>query len=151
MRTLALAGKVRLLAVLALASLATVGAGGYLASTRLVSVIDEYADVDVPALRGLSQLSIAVGRATGGASALENGSLDADIHRASVVLVEEQMREAAEAARALEVHRTVGAGEASSMVDPLLAAWTTDLRPCSTSPGSAPPRRADSPSKRPSR
>ncbi|HEY7726214.1 MAG TPA: methyl-accepting chemotaxis protein [Anaeromyxobacteraceae bacterium] len=128
MKTMTLAGKVRLLAVLALASLATVGAGGHVASTALVNVIDEYADVDVPVLRGLSELSIAVGRATGGASALENGSLEADVHRASTSLVEAQVREAAEAARGLEAHRGGGAVRARAKVGPLLAAWTADLR-----------------------
>ncbi|BDG01470.1 methyl-accepting chemotaxis protein [Anaeromyxobacter oryzae] len=123
---LRLGGKVVTILVLALAFVALVGATGLVALASVSKVVDDYGQAKVPQLQALGRLATAVARASAAASAIENGTLDADVHRASLALVARQEREAAEAARAYEA--VPRAGDASgAAVAPALDAWSKDL------------------------
>ncbi len=97
-----LAGKVRMLVAVALAFLALVAVAGWYATGSLAAVVGSYDASEVPALQALARLGTAVGRVAGAAAALENGSLEAEVHAAALLQVEKHAAEAAEAARALE-------------------------------------------------
>jgi len=128
MPKMTLAGKVQALVAAALAFLAVVAAAGLYASNRLVAVVEEYDASAVPALQALSRLGTAVGRVAGAASALENGSLDPEVHRAALEQVQKHTAEAGEAAKALAAVRIEGTRAAWKRAQPVLEAWRGDLQ-----------------------
>ncbi len=82
-----LGGKVLGILALALAFIAVVGGTGIAALASTSDVIADYGEAKLPQLQALGRLATAVGRATGAASAIENGGLDADVHRTSLSVV----------------------------------------------------------------
>jgi len=129
MGKMTLAGKVQVLAAAALAFLAVVALAGLYAANRLAGVVERYDGSAVPALEALTRLGAAVGRVAGAAAALENGSLDAEVHRAALGQVEKHVAEAAEASRALEAVRNIeGTLRAWAKARPVLEAWRGDLQ-----------------------
>jgi methyl-accepting chemotaxis protein len=123
---LRLSAKLLGLLLLGVAFVGAVGATGLVAASSLSAIIDAYADGNVPQLEALSRLSIAIGRATGAATAVENGTLEAEVHRAALALVAEQAAEASDAARALEATRRAS-GVGGTEIATALAAWSRDL------------------------
>jgi methyl-accepting chemotaxis protein len=119
--TLTLRAKLLALLALGLCLVAFVGAIGLLAASSMASVAADYGDAKVPRLVALARLATAVGRATGAASALENGTLDPAVHEAALTLVAEQVREASDARAAL------GGGDLDRRLAPPLEAWRADL------------------------
>jgi len=125
---LTLARKVQLLLVLAIAFVAVVGTAGLLSTRYLGNLIDAYQDESVPSLEALADLATAVGRAAGGASAVENGSLEAEVHRKAIELVASQVQVVEKAAKAFEARKHEGDMAAAwSQLQAPLAAWRTDL------------------------
>ena len=121
---LKLSAKVLALLLMALAFTAIVGAAGLYAASIMSDVIDDYGGAKVPQLQALGRLSTAIGRATGAASALENGTLEADVHGAALVLLEAQGREVAEAARVYgALPRGAAASSAWERATPIIGAW----------------------------
>ena len=125
---LTLARKVQLLLVLAIAFVAVVGTAGLVSSRYLGGLIDAYQGQSVPSLEALADLSTAVGRAAGAASAVENGSLEAEVHRKAIELVASQVRVVEEAAKSFEARRHEGdVAAAWSQLQGPLTAWRKDL------------------------
>ena len=123
-----LGGKVLGILALALAFVAVVGATGIAALASTSDVIADYGRAKLPQLQALGRLATAVGRATSAASAIENGGLDDEVHRASLSLVGAQEHEASEAAKAFEaVRRGDEDAAASTRIAPALAAWSRDI------------------------
>jgi methyl-accepting chemotaxis protein len=124
-----LSAKILGLLLLALGFVALVGGAGLLATSTLGAVVDDYATAKVPQVAALSRLATALGRATGAASAVENGSLEPELHQAALVLVAEQMREAAGAAAAYEAARRAGeaGGSRPDELAPQVEAWSRNL------------------------
>ncbi|HEX7624319.1 MAG TPA: hypothetical protein VF400_12160, partial [Anaeromyxobacteraceae bacterium] len=121
--------KVQLLSVLALTFLAIVGGAGYLGSSRLAGVIEQYDADEVPAFQALSRIATAVGRASGAASAVENGSLGEEVHQKSVEMIGTQVKAASEAAHTLEgIKGVAGLAELSVKSKPIFDAWSEDLK-----------------------
>ncbi|HEY6006145.1 MAG TPA: methyl-accepting chemotaxis protein, partial [Anaeromyxobacter sp.] len=119
----------KLLGLLLFAALfvAAVGGAGLLAMSSLTSMIDVYSGATVPQLQELGRLSTAAGRAVSAASAIENGTLDAEVHRSALELMEAVASEAADAARQFDA--TMREGEASAHpVGPMLEAWRKDMQ-----------------------
>ncbi len=122
-----LGGKVVALLVVGLAFIAAVGAAGLFATRSMAHVIDDYGDAKVPQLQALGRLAAAAGRASGAASAVENGGLAAAHHAAALDLLKAQEIEASEAARAYEGALRGGAVGGWSGIAPALAAWRNDM------------------------
>jgi hypothetical protein len=123
-----IARKVKLLVLLAVVFLVAVGGAGYVATLRVAGLVDEYDQSAVPALQALSRIATAVGRATGAASALENGTLAVDVHARAAEVTASQRKAATEAVQALERVRDMpGVFAAATRARPLLAAWGDDL------------------------
>ena len=110
------------LLLLGLAFVGFVGAIGLLATSSMAAVAADYGDAKVPRLVALLHLATSVGRATGAASAVENGSLDPELHVAALATVAEQVREAAAAGTAL----TATEGKGAALIGAPLAAWRAD-------------------------
>ena len=128
MKTLTTGRKVQLLSALALAFLAVVGGAGYLGSSRLASLIEDYDASAVPAFQALSRIATAVGRASGAASAVENGSLGEEVHQQSLEMIDTQVQAAAEATRALERIKDVdGIADLRAQSKPIFDSWSEDL------------------------
>jgi methyl-accepting chemotaxis protein len=123
---LRLGGKVVTILVLALAFVALVGATGLLGLASVSEVLDDYGRAKVPQLQALGRLATAVARASAAASAVENGTLEAEVHQASLALVVRQEREAADAARAYGAVPGAAAA-AGAEVAPALETWSRDL------------------------
>jgi methyl-accepting chemotaxis protein len=129
MRTMTVGRKVVLLAALALAFLAVVGGAGYVGASRLAGVIEQYDASEVPTFQALSRIATAVGRATGAASALENGALDDETHQKSLEMINSQVLAAAEAAHTLfEMKDVAGMAEMNAKATPIFGAWGEDLK-----------------------
>jgi len=125
---LTLARKVQLLLVLALVFVAVVGTAGLASSSVLADIIDDYQTQSLPSLEALTRLSTAVGRTAGGASAVENGGLEAEVHRAALELIQAQVREVDEAVKAFEAIRHEGeVATAWGQLTAPLASWRKDL------------------------
>jgi methyl-accepting chemotaxis protein len=124
--SMALTLRARLLAllILGLAFLAFVGAIGLVAASSMARVAADYGDAKVPRLVALSRLATAVGRASGAASALENGTLDGVVHAAALATVAGQVREAADAGGALA--QADGGDAAAARIARALEAWRAD-------------------------
>jgi methyl-accepting chemotaxis protein len=134
--TLRLSAKLVGLLLLGVAFVALVGAVGLAATSSMGRVVSDYASGRVPQLVALSRLATAVGRATGAASAVENGTLDPEVHRAALALVSDQVREASDAARRYaEARRGDDDGAAWGEVVRALAAWEKDLGRLSSAAG----------------
>jgi methyl-accepting chemotaxis protein len=119
-----LTGKIVALLVFALAFVALVGMAGLLATRSMAGVADDYGSRKVPQLQALGRLAAEAGQAGGAASALENGSLDASLHRPAFELLAAAKAEALEAARAYEA--ALGAGKAGG-VAAAVEAWSKEL------------------------
>jgi len=129
MGTMTVGRKVLLLTALALAFLVVVGGAGYLGSSRLAEVIEQYDASEVPTFQALSRMATAVGRATGAASAVENGALDAEVHRKSLEMIDSQVLAAGEAAHTLlETKAVAGMAEMNAKAKPTFDAWGEDLK-----------------------
>ena len=144
--TLRLSAKLVGLLLLGVAFVALVGAVGLAATSSMGHVVSDYASGRVPQLVALSRLATAVGRATGAASAIENGTLDPEVHRAALTLVSDQVREANDAARTYADRRRAGDdGTAWDELARALVAWEQDLGQLSSgtprAPGGSPRRR----------
>jgi len=127
-RDLTLSVRVKLLLGSAVCFVALVAAAGLLASSWLSDLAEAYGAEKVPSLQVLSRLATAVGRATGAASAMENGSLDAEIHRAAIGLAEQQVKEVESAARVLEAQgRDPDVARAWEQAKPVVEAWRRDM------------------------
>jgi methyl-accepting chemotaxis protein len=124
---LRLSAKLLGLLLLGLAFAGLVGVAALFATSSMAEVIDDYAGSKVPELEALSRLATAVGRANGAASAVENGTLEPDVHQAALALLAAQVREATEAARAGDALRRDGADDAWTKVGPAVEAWKKDL------------------------
>jgi methyl-accepting chemotaxis protein len=120
--TLTLRAKILALLVLGLCLVAFVGAIGLVAASSMASVVGDYGNAKVPRLVALSRLATAVGRATGAASALENGTLDAAVHAEALTVVAAQVREASEARGAF-----ARGDDLDARLGPPLEAWRADL------------------------
>jgi methyl-accepting chemotaxis protein len=126
-------GRLVALLVLALAIVATVGASGLLAIRSLAGVIDDYGAAKVPQLQALGQLATSAGRATGAASAVENGSLAPAEHTAALTALRAHLKDAGEAAQAYEAALRGGpAAEVWRRIQPVLAEWRTDMEGLAT-------------------
>jgi methyl-accepting chemotaxis protein len=120
--TLSLRAKLFALLALGLCLAAFVGAIGLVAASSMASVAGDYGNVKVPRLVALSRLATAVGRATGAASAIENGTLDPAVHAAALTVVAEQVTEAAAARSAF-----ARGDDLDARLGPPLDAWRSDL------------------------
>jgi methyl-accepting chemotaxis protein len=110
----------------AAAFIAAVGAAGLLAMSSLTSVVDGYAGTMVPQLQELGRLATAAGRAVSAASAIENGTLDADVHGFALEVLESVLADAREAARQFD--GTMREGDSSAHpVGALLETWKKDV------------------------
>jgi methyl-accepting chemotaxis protein len=128
MRNLTLGTRVQLLALLALTFLAIVAGSGFVASSWLSSLVEDYGRAKVPSLQALGRIATAVGRATGAASALENGSLAPEVHAQALALAEAQVKEADESARVLQTSiQDARILEAWEPAKPVQAAWKDEL------------------------
>ena len=96
------------------------------AMSSLTSVVDGYAGAMVPQLQELGRLATAAGRAVSAASAIENGTLDADVHRAALEVLDSVLADARDAARQFDVTMKEGEGFAHP-VGALLDAWKKDV------------------------
>jgi methyl-accepting chemotaxis protein len=97
-----LGGRLVGLLLVGLAFIGAVGAAGLVVTRSMGDVIDQYADGTVPQLQALGRLASAAGRASGAASAVENGALEAEVHRAALDVLSAQLGDMREAARAQE-------------------------------------------------
>ncbi|WP_242334845.1 MULTISPECIES: methyl-accepting chemotaxis protein [Anaeromyxobacter] len=121
---LRLSGKVLGLLVVAVIFVALVGGAGLVATASMAGVVGDYAGAKVPQLVAVSRLATAVGRATGAASAVENGTLEPEVHEAALALIAGQLREAVDAERAFE---RGGRDAGASQIAPALDRWKQDL------------------------
>jgi methyl-accepting chemotaxis protein len=123
---LRLSGKVLGLLVVAVIFVALVGGAGLVATASMGRVVGDYARAKVPQLVAVSRLATAVGRATGAASAVENGTLEPEVHEAALALIASQLREAVDAERAFE-GASRGPDAGASQLAPALDRWKQDL------------------------
>jgi methyl-accepting chemotaxis protein len=131
---LRLGGKVISILVFALVFVALVGASGLFAIGSMSAVVGDYGRAKVPQLQALGRLATAVARASGAASAIENGTLDADVHRTALALVARQEKEADQAARAYEAVTRADEGK-GARIAPSLEAWSKDLEALAAAAG----------------
>lgn len=97
--------KFQVLLTIALGFLIVVGATVLYGVSSLSSHVDEYSKEAVPSLEALSGLATAVGIASGGASAVENGALAEEAHQAGLAHVTAQLAQAEADAAAFEKRR----------------------------------------------
>ena len=125
---LRLSGKVLGLLIAGLTFVALVGGAGLHATSSMAGVVADYAQAKVPHLVAVSRLATAVGRASGAASAVENGTLEPAVHEVALALIGAQVAEAVDATRKLEASsRGTDAAVAGSEIPHALALWRQDL------------------------
>jgi methyl-accepting chemotaxis protein len=120
--------KFQVLLAIALGFVIGVGATALHGVSSLSSRVEDYAKEAVPSLEALAGLATAVGIASGGASAVENGSLPEEAHRAGLTLIAAQLAQAEANAAAFEARRHAPQIQAAwSAVKPALASFTREL------------------------
>jgi methyl-accepting chemotaxis protein len=128
MYKLTLGGKV--LAVVAVALLLVVGVAttGFVALSSLSGLVDRYGAGEVPTLIALNRLATAIGRATGAASAVENGTLESNVHESALALMAEQERAAEKTAEAFMANAQGGGDLAArNRLATAVATWRSDM------------------------
>ncbi len=125
---LRLSGKVLGLLIAGLTFIALVGGAGLHATSSLADIVADYARAKVPHLVSVSRLATAVGRASGAASAVENGTLEPAAHDIALALIGAQVAEASDAARRLEAASPGSDGAArAGEIQGALELWRQDL------------------------
>jgi methyl-accepting chemotaxis protein len=126
--SLTLGRKVQALLLLAIAITAALGISALVTGTSLARMVQSYSDDAVPSFVALSQLSTAVGRVTGAASAVENGGLEAPVHRAALEVIVAQLDEVRKAASGWDqLQHEPDVQAAWAKVSPVLASWQANL------------------------
>jgi len=119
---LSLGRKVQVLVVVAVGSLAIVGASGVWAARALAGIVEEYGQRQVPSLHALQDLSATVARASNVAAAVENGNLGATEHGAAREALAVQLTTLQEATDVYD-RSTTADSSARRAVDAATKAW----------------------------